>query len=156
MLHEADTLGHRGSRRVAIPFGEPKWEREREGTSDYPTYGRPHTPTLSPRDLGKGKGVSGSSSLVSSIASSIDIPDFPNPPPLLFKLSTEQLSLRETALMTVVQMIDSLEPLLKEASGKNQDDWDRWWSAMMIDFFRKNGVASGECLEIGAWWGQKI
>jgi hypothetical protein len=42
-------------------------------------------------------------------------------------LTEEQAALRYTALLVVIQMIESLEPLLKEVSGKNQEEWQRWW-----------------------------
>ncbi|KAL2076078.1 hypothetical protein VTL71DRAFT_1021 [Oculimacula yallundae] len=70
-------------------------------------------------------------------------------------LTAGQLALRRTALMTVVQMIDSLEPLLREASGKDQDEWDRWQGSMMNDLLNQNGTSWGECLEVGAWWARK-
>lgn len=71
------------------------------------------------------------------------------------RLNADQLALRETALITIVRMIEGMEPILKDASGKTQDEWDRWWAAMMADLLQKNGLANGECLEVGAWWGQK-
>jgi len=42
-------------------------------------------------------------------------------------LTEDQAALRYTALLVVIQMIESLEPLLKEVSGKNQEEWQRWW-----------------------------
>ncbi|EED24512.1 SAM binding motif containing protein [Talaromyces stipitatus ATCC 10500] len=71
------------------------------------------------------------------------------------KLNAEQLALRHTALTTTIQMIEGMELMLMEASGKSRDEWDRWWAAMTTDFLQKNGLANGECLEVGAWWGQK-
>jgi hypothetical protein len=73
-------------------------------------------------------------------------------------LTPDQAALRQTALLTILQMIESLEPLLKEASGKNSEEWSHWWAAMMaelLDPASKNALA-GECLEIGAWWASKI
>ena len=52
-------------------------------------------------------------------------------------------------------MIEGLEPMLMEASGKSKDEWDRWWAAMITDLLHDEGTANGECLEVGAWWGQK-
>jgi SAM-dependent methyltransferase len=71
------------------------------------------------------------------------------------KLNADQLALRQTALTTTIQMIEGMEPMLMEASGKSRDEWDRWWAAMTTDLLQKNGLANGECLEVGAWWGQK-
>lgn len=70
-------------------------------------------------------------------------------------LTSVQAALRSTALLTVVQLIESLEPLLREASGKGQDEWDRWYANMMNDLMKQNGTSWGECLEVGAWWAQK-
>ncbi|EAW10702.1 class I SAM-dependent methyltransferase [Aspergillus clavatus NRRL 1] len=102
---EVDVLEKVDSRRIAIPLGELRWERE---------GGRPRK-----------------------------------------QLTAEQMSIRRTALLTVVQMIEGMEPMLMEASGKSQDEWDRWWTAMINDLFQKGGLASGECLEVSAWWGRK-
>jgi len=45
--------------------------------------------------------------------------------------------------------------MLMEASGKSKDEWDRWWASMVTDLLQDEGAANGECLEVGAWWGQK-
>ncbi|KHJ35526.1 putative sam binding domain-containing protein containing protein [Erysiphe necator] len=66
-----------------------------------------------------------------------------------------QMAIRRTALMTVIQMIESLEPLLREASGKDPDEWDYWVESMMSDLLQGNGASWGECLEVGAWWARK-
>ncbi|GFF22875.1 SAM binding motif-containing protein [Aspergillus lentulus] len=102
---EVDILEKVDSRRIAIPLGELRWERE---------GGRPRK-----------------------------------------QLTAEQMSIRRTALLTVIQMIEGMEPMLMEASGKSRDEWDRWWTAMINDLFQKGGLASGECLEVSAWWGRK-
>ncbi|KAI1006215.1 hypothetical protein K3495_g2006 [Podosphaera aphanis] len=62
---------------------------------------------------------------------------------------------RRTALITVIQMIESLEPLLHEVSGKGEAEWDDWMSNMTSDFLRGDGASGGECLEVGAWWARK-
>ncbi|KAJ6171178.1 hypothetical protein N7470_000245 [Penicillium chermesinum] len=107
---EGDALENVDSRRIAIPLGDLRWERE--GASE--AKGRSHK-----------------------------------------TLNQEQVSLRKTALLTVVQMIEGLEPMLMEASGLGRDEWDRWWASMISDLFQKGGLTSGECLEVSAWWGQK-
>ena len=109
---ESESFKSVGSRRIAIPLGEVRWERDAHGEA-------PHE-----REQRKA-------------------------------LTPDQLSLRQTALLTIVQMIESMEPMLMEASGKGRDEWDRWWTGMTTDLLQKGGVASGECLEVGAWWGQK-
>lgn len=110
---EVDILESVDSRRIAIPLGDSRWERESQGNLK-DSKGRPRR-----------------------------------------ALTPDQLSIRRTALLTVVQMIEGLEPMLMEASGKGRDEWDRWWAAMTADLFQKGGLASGECLEVSAWWGRK-
>ncbi|KAK2741413.1 hypothetical protein FQN55_008329 [Onygenales sp. PD_40] len=109
---ESESFKSVDSRRIAIPLGEVRWEREPQGGP--------------PNEWEQRKA-----------------------------LSQDQLALRQTALLTIVQMIESMEPMLMEASGKGRDEWDRWWTGMTTDLLQKGGVASGECLEVGAWWGQK-
>lgn len=107
---EVDLLKNVDSRRIAIPLGELRWERE--GQTRDP--GRTRKP-----------------------------------------LTAEQFSIRRTALLTVIQMIEGMEPILMEASEKSRDEWDRWWAAMTANMFQKGGLTSGECLEVSAWWGRK-
>lgn len=126
LLQETETLKDVEYRRVAIPLGEMRWEREMGGDMR----------SLKRRDseLGGGKLKPGEESI----------------------LSEEQAALRSTALTVVIQLIESLEPLLKEVSGKNQEEWQRWWGWMMDDLLQQKGASSGECLELGAWWAEKI
>lgn len=72
------------------------------------------------------------------------------------RLNHDQLAIRETALLTIVQMIESLEPILKEASGKTAEEWSYWWGSMMGSLLTPGKrPLNGECLEIGAWWATK-
>lgn len=71
-------------------------------------------------------------------------------------LTSDQAALRRTALNITVGLIESLEPLLMEESGKKQDEWDRWWGNMTNDLLEKDGTVNGECLEAGAWWARKM
>ncbi|KAJ5942041.1 hypothetical protein N7516_002209 [Penicillium verrucosum] len=108
---EVDLLENVDSRRVAIPLGDLRWERDGQGKD---SKNRPRK-----------------------------------------ALTPEQISIRRTALITTIQMIEGLEPILMESSGKGRDEWDRWWAAMTADLLQKGGLASGECLEVSAWWGKK-
>lgn len=124
LYQEPESLSEVGIRRVAIPLGELRWERERDnqGRGD----------EVSPNGMGKGKNRERG-------------------------MSADQVALRQTALLSVVQMIESLEPLLREVSGKNSEEWGHWWASMMADMMDPSrGAISGECLEIGAWWATKI
>ncbi|KAF2087168.1 hypothetical protein K490DRAFT_42655 [Saccharata proteae CBS 121410] len=131
LLQEPDTLCGVGYRRIAIPLGEMRWEREIEG---------PRKPPMKRRESDLNKGKSSKSSR--------------DPEPSI--LTEEQAALRHTALTIVIQLIESLEPLLKDVSGKNQEEWQRWWGWMMADLLENKGASSGECLEVGAWWAQKM
>lgn len=127
MLHqESENLTDIDCRRLAIPLGEVRWEREGVG-------GAVTQSTNGHGVSSKGKAKEGNGR----------------------NLTPGQAALRRTALMTVVQMIESLEPVLREASGKGQDEWDRWHANMMNDLLNKNGTSWGECLEVGAWWARK-
>ncbi|PTB72400.1 hypothetical protein M440DRAFT_1394739 [Trichoderma longibrachiatum ATCC 18648] len=70
-------------------------------------------------------------------------------------LTPGQIALRQTALLTQVQEIQALEPILREVSGKSQDEWDMWLTKMMSDLMDESGTALGECLEFGAWYAKK-
>lgn len=124
-----------GSRRIAIPFGEIRWESE-----------------ASPREVAElkapGRGNSGSR-MSSKKSKARDSPQTNLP------LTPEQAALRQTALTTVIGLIESLEPMLMKESEKEQNEWDRWWAGMTADLLEKNGTLSGECLEVGAWWARK-
>ena len=120
LLQESEDLVEIDQRRLAIPLGEVRWERE-----------------------GVGGVTQGATAKGKSRDSDRKI------------LTAGQAALRKTALLTVVQMIESLEPVLKEASGKGQDEWDRWQGNMMNDLLKNNGTSWGECLEVGAWWARK-
>lgn len=114
-----------GMRRIAVPLGKSLWERD---------LARHDSAQLVDLPLSsKGK---------------MRMPDRP--------LTPDQLALRHTALLTVVQMIESMEPMLQEANGKPSEEWNRWWSALLADMLDPTkGVATGECLEMGAWWATK-
>ncbi len=132
-LQEAESLTNASSRRLAVPLSEMRWEREgvggivtKDGKSYIETKGRADAKGKS-RDAEHGKK----------------------------SITPAQSALRRTALLTVVQMIQNLEPILREVSGKNQDEWDGWSGKMMNDLLKLNGTFWGECLEVGAWWAQK-
>jgi ubiquinone/menaquinone biosynthesis C-methylase UbiE len=124
LLQEPDTLKDIGFRRVAIPFGEMKWER------DDPERGN----IWRQSDIARGKSKEGYDTI----------------------LTEEQESLRATALLVVIQFIESMEPLLKEVSGKNQEEWQRWWNWMIVDLYENDGAVLGDCLEVGAYWARKV
>ncbi|KAI1138521.1 hypothetical protein F5Y05DRAFT_404247 [Hypoxylon sp. FL0543] len=130
LLQEAETLMELRSKRLAIPLSEIRWEREGVGgvvTKDGKSY----------IDSMKRKGKSADSKGGGK------------------GLTASQAALRRTALETVVGMIQALEPVLRDASGKSQDEWDNWSGKMMNDLLREGGTSWGECLEVGAWSARK-
>lgn len=127
LVQETDTLRDVENRRVAIPLGELRWERE----------------AAAEKNLLKRRGSeAGKRKITTGLEGST--------------LNEEQAALRYTALLVVIQMIESLEPLLKEVSGKNQEEWQRWWGWMMTNLLEQKGASSGECLEVGVWWCRKV
>ena len=127
LLQETDTLYDVGNRRIAIPLGELRWEREAAADKN--------PPKRRGSEAARGKrNTVGIESLT---------------------LTDDQAALRYTALLVLIQMIESLEPLLKEVSGKNQEEWQRWWGWMMTNLLEQKGASSGECLEVGVWWARK-
>ncbi|GJC89507.1 hypothetical protein ColLi_12345 [Colletotrichum liriopes] len=70
-------------------------------------------------------------------------------------LTEAQAALRYTAMMTVVQQIQNLEPILREFSGKSQNEWDGWMDKITCNLMTGNETSWGECLEVGAWWARK-
>lgn len=126
LLQVSEHLCDYGTRRLAIPLGEIRWEREDTNSSK--------------------------TSARNSDQSDKSNSTTPNKPRVL---SSAQLALRRTALLLLTQKIEALEPMLKQASGKGQDEWDRWVGAMMADLLLNGGTSWGECLEVGAWWARK-
>ncbi|KAI5236110.1 hypothetical protein E4T47_08630 [Aureobasidium subglaciale] len=132
ILYQETTLVDVTSRRIAIPLGQMRWEKDSEGKlirsgSSGNLFG-----TVSPKP---GKAAKTSTEPM---------------------LTDDQAAIRSTALLTVIQKIESLEPLLKEASGKNSEEWTRWWAGMMASLLdQENSGGGSEVLEIGAWWATK-
>lgn len=125
-----------GSRRIAIPFGEVRWEREEV-----------HGELDETEDPSQRK--SASKKLSKKLSKAKELPETRKP------LTPDQAALRKTALTTVIGLIESLEPILIRESEKKQNEWDRWWAGMTADLLEKNGTINGECLEVGAWWARK-
>ena len=127
LYEEAEQLNDIGTLRVAIPLGELRWEKD--GSRHGRSLSDAHDSVMS-----KGKGKVSEKSL-----------------------TPEQESLRQTALLVILQKIESLEPILKEASGKNTEEWSHWWASMMTDLLHPSagGGVTSEVLEAGAWWATK-
>ena len=133
LLMEQETLCNVGSHRVAIPLSEVRWEREGVGgvvTKDGKSYvemkGKAGEKLRPPHQKVEKK-----------------------------SLTAGQAALRRTALLTLVEQIQALEPVLREVSGKSQDEWDVWMGKMTTDLMSEGGTSWGECLETGAWWARK-
>ncbi|KAL2134572.1 hypothetical protein VTI74DRAFT_11466 [Chaetomium olivicolor] len=140
LIQEAEVLTGVGSRRLAVPLSEIRWEREGVGgvvTKD----GKSYIDTTKARAGRSGVGAGGKEAAGGGSGGK--------------GLEPAAAALRRTALMTVVQGIQALEPMLREVSGKSQDEWDTWLGKMMNDLVKENGTSWGECLEVGAWWARK-
>lgn len=132
LLQESEALTDVRSRRMAIPLSEVRWEREGVGGGVVTKDGKPITAASRER------------------AASTTTPRADSR-----VLSPGQEALRQTALLTVVQQVQALEPILREVSGKSQDEWDVWMGKMMGDLMSDSGTSWGECLEVGAWTATK-
>lgn len=140
ILIQEPLLTNNGSKRLAIPLSEVRWEREGVGgvvTKDGKSY----------IDTSKGIGKALTAKRASESA---------DPDKKAKSLSPGQLALRQTALQTVVQFIEGMEPALRKVSGKKQDEWDVWMDKLMKELIEKDGTNCGECLEVGAWWARKV
>lgn len=156
LVQEAEVLKEVDNRRLAVPLSEVRWEREGVGgvvTKDGKSYietkarrlfggggGSKESGGGSGDAAGGGGGTGGAGAAVGGGGRTLE---------------PAAAALRRTALMTVVGQIQSFEPLLREVSGKSQDEWDAWVGKMMNDLVRENGTSWGECLEVGAWWAKK-
>lgn len=127
---EPKSYTDRGRLRMVIPFGELRWEAE--------------DPSVPEKDEEPKSQTLGNRTSKSS-----------EPPKAHSPLNPDQMALRQTALKTIIGLIESLEPILMKESEMKQDEWDRWWAGMTSDLLEKNGAADGECLEVGAWWARK-
>jgi len=131
---EPEVYGSVGSRRIAIPLGEIRWEQEGI-RGDH----------LSQKKI-VGREQSGAKRASTAGQASVG----------RRSLTPDQMALRRAALTTVLGLIDGLEPLLMKESGKKQDEWDRWWAGLNSDLLEGDGLLNGECLEVGAWWARKV
>lgn len=66
-------------------------------------------------------------------------------------LSDEQRAIRQATLETFVGMVEAFEPILRDASGKDQGAWDTWATKAKKDWLQDGGFALGEFLELAAW-----
>lgn len=140
ILIQEPLLTNNGSKRLAIPLSEVRWEREGVGgvvTKDGKSY------IDTSKAIGKAPGGKRGS-------------ESADPDKKVKSLSAGQLALRQMALQTVVQFIEGMEPALREVSGKKQDEWDVWMGKLMKELIEKDGTSCGECLEVGAWWARKV
>jgi len=131
---EPEVFGSVGSRRIAIPLGEVRWEQEGIGRDSLSQKKR------------TGREKSEASRASAAGQASVE----------RRSLTPDQRALRRAALTTVLGLIQGLEPLLMKESGKKQDEWDRWWAGLNSDLLEGDGLLNGECLEVGAWWARKV
>lgn len=70
-------------------------------------------------------------------------------------LTDEERAVRQLAKLIFVQLIEALEPVLREANDIDLDEWDSWYRELMWSWFENHGLRGGECIEFGAWAGRK-
>ncbi|KAK2603141.1 hypothetical protein N8I77_009620 [Diaporthe amygdali] len=151
LMVQEPLLTNQGSKRLAVPLSEVRWEREGVGgvvTKD----GKSYIDTT--KAIGKAAAAGGVGGKRGSSAGVGDGEDGASKKGKA--LSAGQLALRQAALQTVVQFIEGLEPALREVSGKKPDEWDTWMGKLMKELIERDGTSCGECLEVGAWWARKV
>lgn len=140
-LVQEPLLTNHGSKRLAIPLAEVRWEREGVGgvvTKDGKSY------------IDTGKAIGRAPRDNAPPSDSVDSEKKGK------FLGPAQLALRQTALQTVLKLIEGMEPTLREVSGKKQDEWDTWMGRLMKELLERDGANCGECLEVGAWWARRV
>lgn len=162
LMVQEELLTNCGSKRLAIPLSEVRWEREGVGgvvTKDGKSYidtskaiGK--AAAAAAAIMGGGSGIGSGGGKRGSSAAGADADDSGGSKKGK-ALSAGQSALRQTALQTVVQFIEGLEPALREVSGKKPDEWDTWMGKLMKELLERDGTSCGECLEVGAWWARK-
>lgn len=147
LLMEGDVVGVR-SRRVALPLDEIWWEGS-DSDASTPNLARGKRISADVSSIESGSRNTRETSLSIKRRSSTSVGSLQSP------LTEEEKAVRDLARLTFAQLIESLEPALRETNGIPQDDWDRWYKDLMVNFFENGGLRGGECMEFGAWWGVK-
>lgn len=70
-------------------------------------------------------------------------------------LSKEEAAVRHLARTTFMELVESIEPMMRPAEGIDPEEWDRWHKALKEEVCGERGrdrrVNNGECIEFGAW-----
>lgn len=147
LLMEGEVIGVR-SRRVALPLDEIWWEGS-DSDASTPHLAREKRISADVSSIESCSRNTRKTSLSITRRSSTSVGSLQSP------LTEEEKAVRNLARLTFAQLIESLEPVLRETNGIPQDDWDRWYKDLMVNFFENGGLRGGECMEFGAWWGVK-
>lgn len=135
-------------RRYALPLDTIWWESEpgSESASSTTSSKRRSTGGSSVESLA-GSRRRGGATRRSSV--SADSADAGSP------LTEDERAVRHLGRLTFVQLIEALEPAIREACEIPIEEWDAWYREMMWSWFEGRGLRGGECLELGAWWARK-
>lgn len=147
LLMEEEIVGLQ-SKRVALPLDEIWWESP-NSDSKAPHLTREKRISADAASIESRSGINRKSSQSTTRRSSTSSGSLQSP------LTASEKAVRNLAKLTFAQLIESLEPVLRETNGIRQDDWDNWYKELMVDFFENGGLTGGECMEFGAWWGVK-
>jgi len=71
-------------------------------------------------------------------------------------LAAEERAVRQLAKLAFAQLIEAMEPMLREANEIELGEWDGWYRELMWNWFDGHGLRGGECMEFGSWWGRKM
>ncbi|KAK6537879.1 hypothetical protein TWF694_010777 [Orbilia ellipsospora] len=163
LLMEAIRLGNIKNRRYALPLDNPHWEGkpisvtgslENRSLTSLATLTEPRRSTESSKSAPQ----AGTSFTATGDAETRSVDSEPkdrkNSTMEMF-VSDDARALRVLARQTFTSMVRNLEPVLRSSNRIPQEDWDWWFRDLMINFHQNKGLNSGECIELGAWWGVK-
>jgi hypothetical protein len=145
----ADSASGVQTRRLALPFDEVWWEPSPDSASESSSVKRKSSVGSS----NDGNSLSGASRPYGNMSThrrSSTSAGSSSPSPL----TEEEKAVRQTMRLIFIQLVESLEPALRDVNGIALDDWDRWYKDM-VQNFENGGLRGGECVEFGCWWGIK-
>ncbi|KAF3937175.1 hypothetical protein ABW19_dt0201478 [Dactylella cylindrospora] len=154
LLMEVRRLGNIRNRRYALPLDNPNWEGKTSVTGSLEN--RSLTSLLSQTEPRKSSESTKSAPQASTDAETRSLecePTLQRTPDNF--VSPDAKALRILARQALTSFIRNLEPVLRQSNKIPQEDWDWWFRDLMLNFHQNKGLTSGECLEMGAWWGVK-
>ncbi|KAF3921968.1 hypothetical protein ABW20_dc0103488 [Dactylellina cionopaga] len=169
LLMEAKRLGKVKNRRYALPLDNPHWEGKPMLLSSSLSAitgsleNRSLTSLISMTERRKSSESSKSAPQATTTTPTADVetrsvdsePKDRKGNTIEMFVSDDAQALRILARQNFTSTIRNLEPVLRHSNRIPQEDWDWWFRDLMLNFHQNKGLNSGECIEMGAWWGVK-